>query len=430
MLDADRTLTSSNGVSDESRNAVLVLTSSVSLTATRNLVVPTVNKFYAVRNATTGSQSVVVKTSAGTGVTLANGYTQLMYCDGTNVVLASVAIPATGVLSVPNGGTGSATLTANNVLLGNGTSAVQAVAPGTTGNVLTSNGTTWTSAAAAPTNGYRRNRFINGAMQVDQRNAGAAQTITTASAYTVDRWIVFPVGASATGQRVAGPSGYQYAYQLTGAAGVTSLGFQQRIESQNVADLINQNVTLSATISNSLLTTVTWSAYYANAVDNYSSITLIASGTFTVTSTATQYTATFNAGANAGNGILINFNVGAQTSGTFTVTGVQLEAGSVATPFERLSIGETLALCQRYYQTYSYNIVSGFNGPGGGVYATTPFNTQMRIVPSQSSTVIFSSNASLLGNVNISDNTATWQTVVTTSGFGFQSFSFILSAEL
>jgi hypothetical protein len=51
-------------------------------------------------------------------------------------------------LSVGQGGTGATTLASNNVLLGNGTSAVQAVAPGTTGNVLTSNGTTWTSAAA------------------------------------------------------------------------------------------------------------------------------------------------------------------------------------------------------------------------------------------------------------------------------------------
>jgi hypothetical protein len=54
----------------------------------------------------------------------------------------------TGTLPVANGGTGAATLTANNVLLGNGTSALQVVAPGTTGNVLTSDGTTWTSAAA------------------------------------------------------------------------------------------------------------------------------------------------------------------------------------------------------------------------------------------------------------------------------------------
>jgi hypothetical protein len=56
-------------------------------------------------------------------------------------------------VGVANGGTGATTLAANNVLLGNGTSALQAVAPGTTGNLLTSNGTTWTS-AAAPASGF------------------------------------------------------------------------------------------------------------------------------------------------------------------------------------------------------------------------------------------------------------------------------------
>jgi len=55
----------------------------------------------------------------------------------------------TGTLPVANGGTGTTTLTANNVLLGNGTSALQVVAPGTSGNVLTSNGTTWTSSASS-----------------------------------------------------------------------------------------------------------------------------------------------------------------------------------------------------------------------------------------------------------------------------------------
>lgn len=57
---------------------------------------------------------------------------------------------ATGTLPVTNGGTGSSSLTANNVLLGNGTSALQTVAPGASGNILTSNGTTWTSAALPP----------------------------------------------------------------------------------------------------------------------------------------------------------------------------------------------------------------------------------------------------------------------------------------
>jgi len=56
---------------------------------------------------------------------------------------------SSGTLGVPRGGTGATTLTANAVLLGNGTTALQTVAPGTTGNVLTSDGTTWTSTAPA-----------------------------------------------------------------------------------------------------------------------------------------------------------------------------------------------------------------------------------------------------------------------------------------
>jgi hypothetical protein len=69
--------------------------------------------------------------------------------DGTNVAWEAVDISTadvTGTLPVANGGTGATTLTANNVLLGNGTSAPQFVAPSTSGNVLTSDGTTWTSA--------------------------------------------------------------------------------------------------------------------------------------------------------------------------------------------------------------------------------------------------------------------------------------------
>ena len=93
MLDATTTLVAGSGVVDQARNAVLVL--SGTLTANRDLIVPTFNKFYAVRNATAGGFSIIVKTSGGSGGTLANGFTQLMYCDGTNVVLASVPINST-----------------------------------------------------------------------------------------------------------------------------------------------------------------------------------------------------------------------------------------------------------------------------------------------------------------------------------------------
>jgi hypothetical protein len=66
----------------------------------------------------------------------------------------SLTAGVSGTLPVANGGTGATTIAANNVILGNGTSAVQVVAPSTSGNVLTSNGSTWTSAAppaVAPT---------------------------------------------------------------------------------------------------------------------------------------------------------------------------------------------------------------------------------------------------------------------------------------
>lgn len=84
----------------------------------------------------------------GTGAsTAANARTNLgAAASGANSDITSLT-GLTTALSVAQGGTGSTSLTANNVLLGNGTSALQAVAPGTSGNVLTSNGTTWTSAA-------------------------------------------------------------------------------------------------------------------------------------------------------------------------------------------------------------------------------------------------------------------------------------------
>jgi hypothetical protein len=84
---------------------------------------------------------------------------QVLRRSGTALAFGAVNLAqsaaVTGTLPVANGGTGATTLTANNVILGNGTSAVQFVAPGTNGNILTSNGTTWTSAAPAPAGGTK-----------------------------------------------------------------------------------------------------------------------------------------------------------------------------------------------------------------------------------------------------------------------------------
>ena len=205
--------------------------------------------------------------------------------------------------------------------------------------------------------GGNRNRIINGDMDTDQRNAGAAQTFTAAAAlaYSVDRWYGYSTGANVTGQRVQGTTAGQFRYRFTGAASVTAIGFGQRIEQLNSADFAGTTATLSVDLANSLLTTVTWTAFYANTADTFGTLasptrTQIATGTFTVNSTVTRYSTNISVPAAATTGIEIVFTVGAQTSGTWTIGDVQLEPGTIATPFERRSYGQELALCQRYFQ--------------------------------------------------------------------------------
>lgn len=200
-----------------------------------------------------------------------------------------------------------------------------------------------------------RNRVINGDQRIDQVNSGAAQTYTAAAAvaYNVDMFYGSCTGANVTGQRIAGTSPNKYAYRYTGAASVTQILHGTRIESLNVADFVSQTATLSVQLSNSLLTSVTWTAYYANVADVFSAKTQIATGTFTITSTPTVYSAQISMGANAGNGVSIEFTVGAQTSGTWLIENVQLEKGSSATAFDYRDYQSELARCQRYLPAFN-----------------------------------------------------------------------------
>jgi hypothetical protein len=218
-------------------------------------------------------------------------------------------------------------------------------------------------------------------MMVDQRNAGAAQTITAAAAlaYTVDRWYAYSTGANVTGQQVAGsttPSVTQNRYRFTGAASVTAVGFGQRIEQKNCYDMAGSTCTLSADLAiSATLTTVTWTAYYATTTaDTFGSlavptVTQIATGTFTVTSTVTNFSANISVPAAATTGIQILFTVGALTAGlTWTIGNVQFEKSATATSFDYRSYGTELALCQRYYQ--KMGLVSD-TGLGVGISKST-----------------------------------------------------------
>lgn len=97
------TLSTASGASDEARNAILNFTGT--LTSNTNVVVPSVSKLYILANNTNGSYTLTVKTSGGTGVTVDQGTSAVVYCDGTNVNTALSRSGAGGsAILYPSGG--------------------------------------------------------------------------------------------------------------------------------------------------------------------------------------------------------------------------------------------------------------------------------------------------------------------------------------
>ena len=136
--DVTLTLTDTNA-SQTARNMRLRCTGTTG-GSTRNLIVPSIEKPYIVKNDC--ADSVVVKTAAGTGITVPAGKTTWVYSDATNVVDATTHLSSLTLgtdLAVSDGGTGASTFTANGVIYGNTTSALLATAAGTTGQVLVGN---------------------------------------------------------------------------------------------------------------------------------------------------------------------------------------------------------------------------------------------------------------------------------------------------
>ena len=251
-----------------------------------------------------------------------------------------------------------------------------------------------------------RNILINGAMTIDQRNAGASQTITAGAvlAYTVDRWYAYCTGANATGQRVAGTAPNQFNYRFTGASSVSKIGFGQRIEALNCQHLAGKTATLSVDLANSLLTTVSWVASYANTTDAFGTLasptkTQIATGTFTVSSTLTRFATSIAIPAGATTGIEIEFSVGSQISGTWTIGRVQLEDTPEQTTFDYRPIHQELFLCQRYYE-FGYTFAVSYASSGSAVQRCLyPFKIQKRTSGPSSSVSVISGS---LTNVSIS----------------------------
>jgi hypothetical protein len=283
----------------------------------------------------------------------------------------------------------------------------------------------------APISSVMRNRIINGAMVIDQRNAGASVTPTNAQ-YTLDRWYFSLAQTSKlTTQQNAGsvtpPAGFTNYLGVTSSSAYSVLtgdyfGFRQSIEGLNVADLgwgtaNAKTVTLSFWVRSSLTGTFGGSLFNSSANRSYPFSYSIASAntweqkTITIAGDTTGTWLTDNS-----NGIQVYFSLGAgstfsgtantwtggtwasQPTGatsvvgtngaTFYITGVQFEVGTQATSFEYRQYTTELQLCQRYYWRSAGSGGLGFAGVATGYANTTsqatlvtPLPVTMRAIP-------------------------------------------------
>ena len=199
-----------------------------------------------------------------------------------------------------------------------------------------------------------RNRIINGAMGIWQRGTTTGSVSGTTAPYMVDRFYGYAGTGNITISRSTDvPSGFQYSCSMVG----TGVSITQRVESVNCTDLGGATVTLSFWAKNSSgADNLQVSLYTATGgVDNWSSQTGTTNTVAASPSASwTYYTTTFTGiPATATNGVGIGIGRGSGGSSTTLITGVQLEAGTTATPFEFRQYGTELALCQRYYQVYN-----------------------------------------------------------------------------
>jgi len=293
--------------------------------------------------------------------------------------------------------------------------------------VMTSGGNVTAAGTVAMGSSYLRNRIINGAMVIDQRNAGAA--VTASGSFPVDRWKIQNTsdGAFSSSQSTTAPAGFTnslYVTTTTADASLTTtqqLVVQQNIEGFNTSDFSfgsasAKTVTLSFWVRSSLTGTFGGSlknsagdrsypfTYSISAANTWEQKSVTAAGDTTgtwLTDNGTGLTVTFGLGVGpdrsgtAGSWAAANYNSATSAvsvigtlNATWYITGVQLEVGTVATPFERRLYGTELALCQRYlYRLTPTSVASNPFFATAALYnssttfANGQFPQQMRTIP-------------------------------------------------
>ena len=289
--------------------------------------------------------------------------------------------------------------------------------------MLDSSGNATFAGTPVPNSSFLRNRIINGDMRIDQRNAGASITPTDLQ-FATDRWRASLNVASkfSLQQSSVAPTGFTNSLLATSlsaysvaASDVT--GIVQPIEAFNVSDFGwgaagALTVTVSFWVRSSL--TGTFGGSLRNSARNRSypfSYTVSAANTWEQKSITIAGDTTGTWLTTDGIGIQIYFSLGAGSTfsgtagswsssnlitvtgatsvvgtngATFYLTGVQLEVGTAATPFERRQYGQELALCQRYYERGFVWRYMGYNGTDS---TTVYWKVQKRAVPTTTVTM-------------------------------------------
>jgi hypothetical protein len=291
------------------------------------------------------------------------------------------------------------------------------------------------------------NRIINGDMRIDQRNAGAALTVnSTTQKYPVDRFYCenSTSGVFTIQQSVVAPTGFNNSVVATvttdsgSLTGTQYAAIAQQIEGFNAGDLDlgtanAKTFTLSFWVRSSV--TGTYGGTFRNSADSRSypfTYAISVANTWEQKSISVAGDTTGTWVTNNGIGLKVWFSFGAGPSwsgtagawagsllvsatgatnllatngATFYITGVQLETGTVATPFERRSYGQELALCQRYFQRWNY--ADALGTPGATALVANKYSTTDSLVatafldaPMRTSPTLSSTNASARAVLN------------------------------
>ena len=287
---------------------------------------------------------------------------------------------------------------------------------------------------------YSPNYIINGGFDIWQRGTGP---FTTHGTFSADRWNFFASAGSSSISRSTDVPSPQFAFSLSyTATNATLPEIYQRIESRDAAQFAGQTVTVSFWAKSTSGTAgYRVVAYTPTAVDNYATVNV--EQTISVTSASAsgwaRYSVSFVASANAVNGIGISLRRATTTSSSTTLwTGVQIETGSVATPFRRNanSLQGELAACQRYYYRIAPGVVSSLIMAGQVTTSTQGSMFPMHPVTMRANPTLGFSSVSHFqqhtGGVAISTLTAMTQTsttpttaeITTTAGSGFRAGDF------